>query len=100
MSHLPATLPRPRREFLPRFVPHGEFDTLLRGALYRLHECDGPDYASSCRAVRRRARTPKCAGRITEPASVFEVNPIDGFGSRVENKPQFILALAYRFVIQ
>jgi len=36
------------------------------------------------------------AGRVAERASVFEINPINGFGSGVEKKLEFLLALAHR----
>ena len=34
------------------------------------------------------------AGRVAECASVFEINPINGFGSRVEKQSKFVFALA------
>ena len=34
------------------------------------------------------------AGRVAERAPVFEINSVNGFGSRVEKKSKFILALA------
>jgi len=37
------------------------------------------------------------AGRIAKRASVFEINPIDGFGGRIEKQSEFVLALAEFF---
>src|SRR6202007_1347571 len=37
------------------------------------------------------------AGRIAEGASVFEINPINRFGCRIEKKAEFVLALTQRF---
>src|SRR4029077_15532464 len=34
------------------------------------------------------------AGRVTERASVFEIDPVNSFGSRVEKKSEFILTFA------
>ena len=36
------------------------------------------------------------AGRVAERASVFEINPIDGFCGRVEKKSKSILTFAER----
>jgi hypothetical protein len=37
------------------------------------------------------------AGRVAERASVFEINPINGFGGRIEKQSEFVLALAEFF---
>jgi hypothetical protein len=34
------------------------------------------------------------ASRVAEPASVFEIDSVDRFGSRIEKQSQFVLALA------
>jgi hypothetical protein len=40
------------------------------------------------------------AGWVAERAPVFEVNPINGFGGRIEKKSEFVLALAQRLFCQ
>src|SRR3954447_5264718 len=36
------------------------------------------------------------ASRVAERAAVFEINPINGFGGRVENKPEPVLTFSQR----
>ncbi|MGB2665212.1 MAG: hypothetical protein WAK48_14490 [Candidatus Acidiferrum sp.] len=36
-------------------------------------------------------------GRVAERASVLEINPINGFGGRIEKQSEFVLALAEFF---
>src|SRR5258708_32325985 len=36
------------------------------------------------------------AGRVAKRAAVFEVNPINGFGGRVEKKPESVLTFSQR----
>src|SRR5882672_1961383 len=36
------------------------------------------------------------AGRVAERAAVFEINPINGFGGRVEKKPESVLTVSQR----
>src|SRR5438552_2510494 len=36
------------------------------------------------------------AGRVAERAAVFEINPINGFGGRVEKKPESVLTFSQR----
>jgi hypothetical protein len=35
-------------------------------------------------------------GGVAERASVFEINPINGFGGRIEKQSKFVLALSQR----
>jgi hypothetical protein len=37
-------------------------------------------------------------GGVAERASVFEINPINCFGGRIEKQSKFILTLAHRFL--